>query len=230
MPLDDVAARLPKADFGPAFCDCRVVDGRTRYRLHLGPFHSTEVAARLLEGASRTYPRAMIRTAEDAESSNACLRPIRRGPESVHSAWGDTSPPPFAPEGADVEPAASVNHRVNDITAIKTPDIPSPSRHFAVELLWSPEPLNLERVPPLTLFDDRTIYSVFVQRDSSFWHGLRVGFYRDGDEARQAAIDFTGYFASAIAVPATEREFAQARVAEIRAWAARIDSTVVVAA
>lgn len=229
-PLDDVAARLPTANFGAAFCERRLVDGSAHYRLQLGPYRTMATAAQALNLARRIFPRAVIRAADAAPHAREHTAVPAQAPLAAQPVVSNASRHVPGPASTGARPVAKGTSGIATDDAIEIPDEHSPSKLYAVELLWSPDPLDLTHVPPLTLFDEKTLYAVSVHRANHPWYGLRVGFYRDGQEARRAAADLVGYFEGAIAVPATEQEFAQARTAEIRAWAARIDASVVVAA
>lgn len=205
LPLDDVAARLPGALFAKAFCERRVVDGRTHFRLQLGPFPSAELAVEVLKEARRAFPRAVIRPAGSCQGRRAAAQP------GAAAAAGKDSP------------ATRPN-------VVELADDFQPGLRFAVELVWSPGPIDLRYVPPLTLFDGRTLYAVSVRRANHLWYGLRVGFYDTRGDAHAAAAELAAYFSGAVVVPATEREFEHARGAEILGWAARIDAAAAFAA
>jgi hypothetical protein len=230
-PLDDVAARLLSAEFGTAFCARHIVDGHAHYRLQLGPFMTMDSAAQALKVARRIFPRAVIRAADGIRRAGNGALAHTEVPQAARPARDDESWRTSGSAGEATRPVAKGDSAVTTSEVIEIPDAQRvTSKLYAVELLWSPSPLDLAHVPPLTLFDERTLYAVSVRRASHLWYGLRVGFYRDGHEARRAATELVGYFEGAIAVPATEQEFAHARAAEIRAWAARIDASVVVPA
>ena len=205
LPLDDVVARLSGALFAKAFCERRVVDGHTRYRLQLGPFASAELATEVLKQARRMFPRAVIRPAG-----------TRQGPQDAAQARSAA--------------AADVDRSAARTALVELSDSFQPGLRFAVELVWSPDPIDLRYVPPLTLFDGRTLYAVSVRRADHLWYGLRVGFYDTRADAHPAAVDLAAYFSGAVVVPATERELEHARSAEILGWAARIDPAVAFAA
>ncbi|MBV9620984.1 MAG: hypothetical protein JO341_08160, partial [Gammaproteobacteria bacterium] len=47
---------------------------------------------------------------------------------------------------------------------------------FAVQLQWSVQPVELDKVPPLAIFSAYTLYTVEGSRDGRRWYGLRLGF------------------------------------------------------
>ena len=58
---------------------------------------------------------------------------------------------------------------------------------FAVQLQWSVQPVELDKVPPLAIFSAYTLYTVEGSRDSRKWYGLRLGFFSDAISAKQVA-------------------------------------------
>jgi hypothetical protein len=79
---------------------------------------------------------------------------------------------------------------------------------FAVQLLWSVQPVALDKVPPLAIFSAYTLYCVEGSRDGRKWYGLRLGFFNDAISAKQVAYYVRSEFASVavVAVRAAERE------------------------
>jgi hypothetical protein len=96
-------------------------------------------------------------------------------------------------------------------------------QRFAVQLIWSTDPLNLGEVPKLAIFDAYTLYKVQVDRAGRRWYGLRLGFFGDPVSARQVALYARSDFSAAAVVPVSDRECdraAQAAIAEIPTLAA----------
>ena len=58
---------------------------------------------------------------------------------------------------------------------------------FAVQLQWSVQPAELDKVPPLAIFTAYTLYTVEGSRDGRKWYGLRLGFFSDAISAKQVA-------------------------------------------
>ena len=58
---------------------------------------------------------------------------------------------------------------------------------FAVQLQWSVQAVELEKVPPLAIFSAYTLYTVEGSRDGRKWYGLRLGFFSDAISAKQVA-------------------------------------------
>jgi hypothetical protein len=77
---------------------------------------------------------------------------------------------------------------------------------FAVQLLWSVQPVELDKVPPLAIFSAYTLYTVEGSRDGRRWHGLRLGFFSDVISAKQVAGYVRSEFASVAVVPVSPQE------------------------
>jgi hypothetical protein len=81
---------------------------------------------------------------------------------------------------------------------------------FAVQLQWSVQPVELDKVPPLAIFSAYTLYTVEGSRDDRKWYGLRLGFFSDAISAKQVAHYVRSEFASVAVVPVSPQEKARA--------------------
>jgi hypothetical protein len=81
---------------------------------------------------------------------------------------------------------------------------------FAVQLQWSVQPVELDRVPPLAIFSAYTLYTVEGSRDGRKWYGLRLGFFSDAISAKQVAQYVRSEFTSVAVVPVSPQEKARA--------------------
>jgi len=81
---------------------------------------------------------------------------------------------------------------------------------FAVQLQWSVQPVELDKVPPLAIFSAYTLYTVEGSRDGRKWYGLRLGFFSDAISAKQVAYYVRSEFASVAVVPVSPQEKARA--------------------
>jgi hypothetical protein len=81
---------------------------------------------------------------------------------------------------------------------------------FAVQLQWSVQPADLDKVPPLAIFSAYTLYTVEGSRDGRKWYGLRLGFFSDAISAKQVAHYVRSEFASVAVVPVSPQEKARA--------------------
>jgi hypothetical protein len=81
---------------------------------------------------------------------------------------------------------------------------------FAVQLQWSVQPVELDKVPPLAIFSAYTLYTVEGSRDGRKWYGLRLGFFSDAMSAKQVAYYVRSEFASVAVVPVSPQEKSRA--------------------
>jgi hypothetical protein len=81
---------------------------------------------------------------------------------------------------------------------------------FAVQLQWSVQPVELDKVPPLAIFSAYTLYTVEGSRDNRKWYGLRLGFFSDALSARQVAYYVRSEFTSVAVVPVSPQEKSRA--------------------
>ena len=77
---------------------------------------------------------------------------------------------------------------------------------FAVQLQWSVQPVELDKVPPLAIFSAYTLYTVEGSRDGRKWYGLRLGFFSDAISAKQVAHYVRSEFTSVAVVPVSPQE------------------------
>ena len=77
---------------------------------------------------------------------------------------------------------------------------------FAVQLQWSVQPVELDKVPPLAIFSAYTLYSVEGSREGRRWYGLRLGFFNDAISAKQVAYYVRSEFTSVAVVPVSPQE------------------------
>lgn len=85
---------------------------------------------------------------------------------------------------------------------------------FAVQLQWSVQPIDLNKVPPLAIFSAYTLYTVEGSREGRRWYGLRLGFFSDAISAKQVAYYVRSEFSSVAVVPVSAQERARATEAE----------------
>jgi len=83
--------------------------------------------------------------------------------------------------------------------------------HFAVQLHWSAQPIDLERLPSLPIFKAHTLYATESRREGRCRYFLRVGFFEDPISAKQVAAQVRSHFASAAVVPVADQEVMRVR-------------------
>jgi hypothetical protein len=118
------------------------------------------------------------------------------------------------PEGSE-PPAVDVAHgsipmlKPDDTgtrRALKEAVVSNAPVSFAVQLQWSVQPAELDKVPPLAIFSAYTLYTVEGSRDGRKWYGLRLGFFSDAISAKQVAHYVRSEFTSVAVVPVSPQE------------------------
>jgi hypothetical protein len=94
--------------------------------------------------------------------------------------------------------------------ALKEAIVTNASVAFAVQLQWSVQPVELDKVPPLAIFSAYTLYTVEGSRDGRKWYGLRLGFFSDAISAKQVAYYVRSEFTSVAVVPVSPQEKSRA--------------------
>jgi hypothetical protein len=118
------------------------------------------------------------------------------------------------PEGGEPPPADAAHGSIPllkpDDTgtrrALKEAVVNNAPVSFAVQLQWSVQPAELDKVPPLAIFSAYTLYTVEGSRDGRKWYGLRLGFFTDAISAKQVAHYVRSEFASVAVVPVSPQE------------------------
>ena len=90
--------------------------------------------------------------------------------------------------------------------ALKEAIVTNSAVAFAVQLQWSVQPVELDKVPPLAIFSAYTLYTVEGSRDGRRWYGLRLGFFSDAISAKQVAYYVRSEFSSVAVVPVSPQE------------------------
>lgn len=162
-----------------------------------------------------------------APKANASTRsspaPARQVVQPAHATTAHANPtahPALAPkevlnllEGRSREPRATHQQQMQPRERAA---VIGAIQRFAVQLIWSTDPLNLAEVPKLAIFDAYTLYKVQVDRAGRRWYGLRLGFFGDAVSARQVAIYARSDFSAAAVVPVSDRECDRAAQAAVK--------------
>jgi hypothetical protein len=188
-----------------------VEDGRERFRLHLGYFGSMpEAEAALAEVRSR-YPTALVATVPVAgggsldDTLNTAFTLVRGAVAQAVEAERAAPPPPTASEPQD--PRAT--SRAPTLTPGEVASVMAPQR-YAVQLDWALRPIDPAAVPRLGIFRAYSLYAVSVLRQGCAEYGLRLGFFKNLDGARQVADYVRHEFRQASVVPVSYREYERA--------------------
>jgi hypothetical protein len=133
---------------------------------------------------------------------------------------------------ADTASASTVRQpalpTTDDVAARKSASSAKPRDEktaFAVQLLWSVQPIDIAQIPQLAIFSAYTLYGAEGNRDGRRWYGVRLGFFTDAVSAKQVAHYVRSDFSTVSVVPVTVRERERAKLA-----ATRPDATPVAAA
>ncbi|MBS0417248.1 MAG: hypothetical protein JSR66_06025 [Proteobacteria bacterium] len=94
---------------------------------------------------------------------------------------------------------------------------------FAVQLMWSVQPIDPNTVPLVSIFRAHTLYCAENCREGRTWYSIRLGFFKDAISAKQVASYVRSSFASVAVVPVTEDE--RARSARSRIETASLTDT-----
>jgi hypothetical protein len=217
----------------------RQADGSERLYLHMGYFETLVDAERWVEAVRRHYPNAYATLApvallRPANSEAPSLPPAASQPVVPQS----FDPAPVKDESlTDTQVLEiletrrvsavpdDVDERNCDQIALLRPDDTSTRQalkeavvqgapvSFAVQLHWSPQPIDLSRVPSLAIFKAYTLYATESRRKGRSRYFLRLGFFADPISAKQVAVQVRSGFASAAVVPVLEQEVTRAREA-----------------
>ncbi|MFT3906998.1 MAG: hypothetical protein QM718_11880 [Steroidobacteraceae bacterium] len=123
---------------------------------------------------------------------------------------------PAAPPARSALPARSAG--TAPVTAPTSAAPGAPRREvaaYAVQLMWSVQPIRVDQVPQLAIFSAYTLYAAEGNRDGRRWYGLRLGFFTDPLSARQVAQYVRSEFSSVSVVPVTARERDRAGAAPV---------------
>ena len=196
-----------------------------------------EAAARALSNV-----RAAIASLEDSTTSTPTLSPIpelrpamaAKAPAAADTARDLTASatlrvletaPDTASESTVRQPALPTTDDAAAANAAASGKPRDEKTAYAVQLLWSVQPIDIEQIPQLAIFSAYTLYGAEGNRDGRRWYGVRLGFFTDAVSAKQVAHYVRSDFSTVSVVPVTVRERERAKLA-----ATRPDATPVTAA
>jgi hypothetical protein len=222
----------------------REPDGSEGLYLHMGYFETLADAERWAEAVHGRFPEAIATVApaallrplqSDAPAVQAAdSRPVvpqSRDCASVEDAaltdtrlmkileTRDGVPVPDDADARNCEQVALL--RPEDTStrlALKEAVVQGAPVSFAVQLDWSPQPIDLKRVPSLPIFKGYTLYATESRREGRSRYFLRLGFFGDPISAKQFAAQLRANFASAAVVPVAEQEVTRAREAALGSY------------
>jgi hypothetical protein len=123
------------------------------------------------------------------------------------------------PAAKVAEPAKTQDKVLNDAEALKVLEKgaavsgKTEPACFAVQLMWSVQPIEMAKVPQLAIFSAYTLYAAEGNRNGRRWYGLRLGFFTDAVSAKQVAQYVRSEFSTVSIVPVTGRERERAKSA-----------------
>lgn len=94
--------------------------------------------------------------------------------------------------------------------ALREPSKARVAVHFAIQLLWSVQPIDSAGVPSLEIFGAYTLYTTESSRAARKWYALRLGFFSNAISAKQVALYLRSQFTSVAVIPISETERSRA--------------------
>ena len=236
--------KVPELAGLAVFRSRRVEDGRERFRLHIGYFPSAAAAELIVPFVRTIYPAAIVAPAPQANLGSledtavarfSIIKPMEgAASEPVPAAVAPALQPAAAPPvlgAADVVVAAPVAARAPaperaPAAAPAPPPVvaltPEPAtdakaaQHYAVQLIWSAQLIDLGKLPSLEIFGGYLLYAVETEPGGRQMYGVRLGFYDDALSAQLVAQTVRTEFRGVTVVPVSVREVARASSAAIR--------------
>jgi hypothetical protein len=161
---------------------------------------------------TRAAPPAAAKSPAQRPANDATLEgpAVLKLLETARPASAAKPRPIYAQAGTERRPVAAAP------TNAATPSATAPRAEpalFAVQLLWSVQPIDMSKIPQLAIFSAYTLYGAEGNRDGRRWYGLRLGFFTDAVSAKQVAQYVRSEFTSVSVVPVSVRERARAGAA-----------------
>jgi hypothetical protein len=250
VPIALPVLTAPELAGAAVFRSRRVEDGRERFRIHIGYFATAAEAEALLPVVRDSYPWAFAGPAPQTnlgslDDTTKARFTIVRAPDAAPAKPASAlpaGPPParFVPKAPEA-PAARGPSTVVQLTAApamerkappeiaaqppqtpatEPPVLPVGAQRYAVQLIWSKEPIDLSKIPNIGIFAGYLLYAVETEPGRQRMYGVRLGFYDDALSARLVALYVRPTF-KGVVVPVSDREVAGASRASIRPSAAR---------
>jgi hypothetical protein len=214
-------------------------DGHERFYLHMGYFETLADAEKWVEGVRGRFPNAFATiataaflrppaaSAPESQSADAQPTPAQRSEAAPveDRSLSDTQVLRILEARGNVRDRRGVDEKDCDQVTLLSPE-DTGTRHalkeavargapvsFAVQLLWSAQPIDLGRVPSLAIFKAHTLYATESRREGRSRYFLRLGFFADAVYAKEVASEVRSHFASAAVVPVSDQEVTCAREA-----------------
>jgi hypothetical protein len=178
------------------------------------PADQARATANVAAARSLNDVRAVIAALDDPAEHAPVLRPIPELKPAPGARTGKSSAPAAA-AAATAAAADAHSAPISDAGALAVLESAPRSEKpcFAVQLVWSVQPINIGQVPQLAIFSAYTLYGAEGNRDGRRWYGVRLGFFTDAVSAKQVAHYVRSEFATVSVVPVTPRERERAKLA-----------------
>jgi hypothetical protein len=205
-PITIPKPRSPQLNRFTFFLGQSLVDNRKRYTLYMGYFSTLAEADKWLAILRRIYPDAVVGEGSAAQTDSLSDTQVLSILEGRHAERVAMS--------ADEAAARSISLLRPDDTSTRlalrdavTRDAPVA---FAVQLQWSAQPIELDKVPRHPIFRSYALYTTQARLEGQQWFCLRLGFFSDAISAKQVAQYLFAEFPSAAVVPVNPHEHATA--------------------
>ena len=211
-----------------------VEDGRERFRVHLGYFASRAAAEQVLPIVRRSHPAALIaptpranmgslddtaiakfRVLKPVEPPPVLAPPLGGGRSRLDSVRFSRSPPEYL-EPPVLRPTDAVRLPPRELSPAA-----AVTQQYAIQLVWTHEPLDVANIPWLAIFTGYLLYGVETAQSGRRWYGIRLGFFADAAAARLVAHYVRSDFKAVAVVPVSDREVTRASGAAISLTAVR---------
>jgi hypothetical protein len=172
---------------------------------------------------------SIVRTPDTAPAKPASAIPA--APQATRAAPAAPAVVPIAKRAAPVAPktaAPAMERKAQpdkpaqqpQTPATEPPVLPVGAQRYAVQLIWSKDPIDLSKIPNIGIFAGYLLYAVETEPGRQRMYGVRLGFYDDALSARLVALYVRPTF-KGVVVPVSDREVASASRASIKPSAAR---------
>jgi hypothetical protein len=202
---------------------------------------SKDVAATVAASPARPAPRAPLSNVREVlaaldETEVKVAVPPPNGARRTQT-LSDTQVMTILEERGSQERARGENQEANSNIPMLRPDDTGTLRAlreavqnnaavaFAVQLQWSVQPMELDKVPPLAIFSAYTLYSVEGSHEGRKWYGLRLGFFSDAAAAKQVAHYVRSEFTTVAVLPVSAQERRRATEADQKSERASFKET-----
>ena len=181
-----------------------------------------------------TEQEAAVRALSDVRAVIASLEDTGTSEDGVPSAATlrvipELKPPPSAQGAAEISDSAALKvlegsreALARGATAGAQPGDERPA--FAVQLIWSVQPIDMTKIPQLAIFSAYTLYGAEGNRGGRRWYGVRLGFFTDAVSAKQVAHYVRSDFSTVSVVPVTANERERAKLAAAQAVSSPIST------